>query len=114
LGKYLPGKAWALVMRGSLVRGPEVRLGVAIITSFYEVLTTMASGALLAAVLFAVQPPAATELTMHPVFLGALLVALLGVPLLPWVFNRLVERLARRFQDVESFRLPRLRAGTLV
>src|SRR5438067_1020280 len=42
LGKYVPGKAWALLMRGNLVRGPGVRLGVAIITAFYEVLTTMA------------------------------------------------------------------------
>ena len=48
LGKYLPGKAWALMMRGGLIKGPEVKLGVALITTFYEVLTTMASGALLA------------------------------------------------------------------
>jgi hypothetical protein len=114
MGKYLPGKAWALLMRGSLVRGPEVRLGVGIITSFYEVLTTMAAGALLAAVLFAVQPPAATDLVLHPVFVGVLLLAILGVPLLPWVFNRLVQRMAKRFQNVESFRLPRLRMGTLL
>jgi hypothetical protein len=114
LGKYLPGKAWALFMRGSLIAGPDVLLGVAIITAFYEVFTTMAAGALLAAVLFALQPPAATDLTLSPVAIGALLVAILGVPLLPGVFNRLVGRLARRFQNVESFRLPRLRIATLV
>jgi hypothetical protein len=115
LGKYVPGKAWALLLRGNLVRGPDVRLGVAIITSFYEVLTTMASGALLAAVLFAVAPPAAlADLEVHPVLVGVLLLALLGIPLLPAVFNRLVGRLAERFQTVESFRLPRLRAATLL
>src|SRR5205823_7156043 len=32
LGKYLPGKAWALMMRGALVGGPEVKVGVALIT----------------------------------------------------------------------------------
>src|SRR5262249_55412935 len=37
-----------------------------------------------------------------------------GVPLLPGVFNWIVGRLARRFENVESFRLPRLRAGTLL
>src|SRR5262245_4824881 len=41
LGKYAPGKAWALLLRGTLVRGPNVRLGVAILTSFFEVLTSM-------------------------------------------------------------------------
>jgi uncharacterized membrane protein YbhN (UPF0104 family) len=114
LGKYLPGKAWALLMRGSLVSGPDVLLGVAIITAFYEVLTTMAAGALLTAVLFVLEPPAAPDLDFHPVFLGVVLVAVLGVPLLPWVFNRLVGRLARRFQQVQSFRLEPLRVGTLV
>jgi hypothetical protein len=113
LGKYVPGKAWALLMRGNLVRGPGVRLGVAIISAFYEVLTTMASGALLAAVLFAVQTPADSQLGVHPVLIGVLLLALLGLPLLPGVFNRLVARLADRFRTVESFRLPRLRGGTL-
>jgi hypothetical protein len=113
LGKYLPGKAWALLLRGTLVRGPDVRLGVAMITAFYEVLTTMAAGALLAAVLFAWQPPAAVRLAWDPALLGVVLLALVGVPLLPGVFNRLVGRLAARFQTVESLRLPRLRGTTL-
>jgi hypothetical protein len=126
LGKYVPGKAWALLLRGQLVRIPEadVRLGVAIISAFFEVLTTMASGALLAVVLFTLQALTASDhrlrsiplgggLEVHPVLLGAALVAVLGVPLLPAVFNRLVARLARRFQKVESFQLPRLRTKTL-
>src|SRR5205823_12180519 len=46
LGKYVPGKALALLVRGTMVQGPGVRLGVALITAFYEVLTTMAAGAL--------------------------------------------------------------------
>ena len=41
----MPGKAWALMMRGTLVCGPDVKLGVALIATFYEVLTMMASGA---------------------------------------------------------------------
>ncbi len=114
LGKYVPGKAWALLLRGNLVRGPDVRLGVAMITAFYEVLTTMASGALVAAVLFAVLAPAASALAFHPVLVGVLLLALLGVPLLPGVFNLLVRRASARFQNVESLRLPRLRSATLL
>src|SRR5262249_57797160 len=53
LGKYLPGKAWALLLRADLVRPGGVRPGLAGLTAFYEVLTTMAAGALVAAVLFA-------------------------------------------------------------
>jgi uncharacterized membrane protein YbhN (UPF0104 family) len=114
LGKYLPGKAWSLLMRGALVRGPEVRLGVAILSAFYEVLTTMAAGALVAAALFVWQPPEGTPLTWNPVLIGVLLLALVGLPLLPGVFNWLVARLAARFQTVESFRLPGLRSPTLL
>jgi hypothetical protein len=114
LGKYLPGKAWALMMRGALIAGPDTRLGVAVIATFYEVLTTMASGALLAAVLLMLHPPVLLGDTVHPAWLGLLLLVVCGVPLLPGVFNRIVARLAGRFQNVESFRLPRLRIGTLL
>src|SRR5439155_26520624 len=48
MGKYLPGKAWALFLRSNLVRSPTTRVGVAVLTSFYEVFLTMLSGALLA------------------------------------------------------------------
>jgi hypothetical protein len=117
LGKYLPGKAWALFMRGALVKGPQADIGVAIVTAFYEVFTTMASGALVAAVVFALQPFVAEELpglALNPALVGALIFVLLGVPLLPAVFNRLVRRLGRRFQNVAAFRLPPLRMGTLL
>jgi hypothetical protein len=114
LGKYLPGKAWALMMRGALIAGPHTRLGVAVIATFYEVLTMMASGALLAAVLLVINPPVLVSETVHPAWLGLLLLVVCGVPLLPGVFNRLVGRLAQRFQKVESFRLPRLRSMTLM
>ena len=115
LGKYVPGKAWALLLRGSFVRGPEVRFGVAIISSFYEVLTTMAAGALIAAVVFAFDPPHVPGLDWHRAAItGMVLLVLCGVPLLPGVFNFIVGRMAERFQKIESFRLPRLRPGTLL
>jgi uncharacterized membrane protein YbhN (UPF0104 family) len=113
LGKYVPGKAWALLLRGNMVRGPQVRLGVAIIASFYEVLTTMAAGALVAASVFVVLPPEVPLLEWNPLWTGVLLLGLCGVPLLPGVFNRLVGRLAERFRQVDDFRLPQLRLGTL-
>src|SRR5262249_15042834 len=57
LGKYLPGKAWALLLRATLAREPGVRMSVAAMTSFYEVLTTMAAGVLLSAILLALLAP---------------------------------------------------------
>src|SRR5207245_1708496 len=80
-----------------LVHGPNIRLGIAIITAFYEVLTTMAAGALIAAVGFLLVPPPSETLRWHPLFTGLLLLALCGIPLLPAVFNFLTRRLARRF-----------------
>jgi uncharacterized membrane protein YbhN (UPF0104 family) len=114
LGKYVPGKAWALLLRGSFVRGAEVRFGVAIITSFYEVLTTMASGGMAAAIIFAIDPPEIPGFDWHPLLTSLLFLALCGVPLLPGVFNFLVGRMARRFEHIDSYRLPRLRPGTLL
>jgi uncharacterized membrane protein YbhN (UPF0104 family) len=113
LGKYIPGKALALVIRGTLIQSPRVKLGVAIIAAFYEVLTTMASGALLAALLFTAYPPTIPGLDWNPVLLG-LLLSPVCIPLLPGVFNRLVRGLATRFQKVHSFRLPALRLTTLL
>src|SRR5262249_32708583 len=46
MGKYLPGKAWALILRAGMAAGPGVHGGIAAMTSFYEVLTTMTVGAL--------------------------------------------------------------------
>jgi uncharacterized membrane protein YbhN (UPF0104 family) len=113
LGKYLPGKAWALLLRGALIQGPEVRLGTALVTAFYEVLTTMAAGALLSALLFVWQPPPLGILPGHPVVLGLALLLVVGVPLWPAVFNWLAARGAARFPAVEALHLPLLRRRTL-
>src|SRR5262249_10154940 len=123
MGKYLPGKAWALVFRALLIQGPGVRVGIATMTSFYEVLTTMTSGALTAAVLFALVGPRTNEgLNWH--LLGELLrletptspmldrsvltllslglAAAIGIPVVPVVFNRLVHHLSLPFRDADA------------
>ncbi len=105
LGKYVPGKAWALVLRVTLIHPAGVSAGLATLTAMYETLTLMASGALLAVVLFAVQ---SLESADHWKALG--LLALAGIPILPGVFNRLVALVARKAVAAP----PRLRATTLL
>jgi glycosyltransferase 2 family protein len=52
MGKYLPGKAWVVFLRGSLLRGQHATPMLGTVTSFYETLITMSAGVLVAAVLF--------------------------------------------------------------
>jgi uncharacterized membrane protein YbhN (UPF0104 family) len=130
LGKYLPGKAWALFLRTSLVRGHGVSSGLAALTAFYEVLTTMAGGVLLAALLFAVLGTDAgagldAETLRHllwmeqlgeggvqrsvVVTLSTLLFAAFLVPLHPPIFNGLAHRMSLPFREADAERLPRIR-----
>lgn len=126
LGKYVPGKAWALFLRTSLVHNHGVGVGLAVLTSFYEVLTTMAAGVLVAAVLFAAIGTDAgagmnadTLLHLlwmeHPgedgvqrsvaVLLSALLFAAFLVPLHPAIFNWLaLRRMTNSFADASGLK----------
>jgi uncharacterized membrane protein YbhN (UPF0104 family) len=135
LGKYAPGKAWALLLRATLTHGPQVHGGYAGLTAFYEVLTTMAAGALLAVILLAALGPPVSgsfdpralgrlvlgqtvegaELDHVAVLLLAVLLLLaVGTPLLPPLFNRLARRLTLPFRGKDAPPLPRLGTAGLV
>jgi hypothetical protein len=85
------------------------RASVAVLTAVYETLTTMAAGALLAAILLLFQDGDEGLLWKA---LG--LLALAGVPILPGVFNRVVERLTRRVLRGRIGELPRLKGYALL
>jgi glycosyltransferase 2 family protein len=93
LGKYVPGKAWAILLRATLL--PGVRPAIAALTATYETLTTMAAGALLAVCLIPWLLAGQEGLGWQA--LG--LLALAGVPILPGVFNAVIVRVARPFLD---------------
>jgi hypothetical protein len=133
MGKYLPGKAWALFLRASLVR-QWVPLGLATLTSFYEVLTTMSAGVFTAAVLFAVLPAESgarwdfstlgylVRLQVPPggapggkvdLILSLLLFVPLGTVIVPPVFNVVLHHLSLPFREKDS-ELPRIRFVYLV
>jgi hypothetical protein len=135
LGKYLPGKAWALLLRAGLAGGSRARAGLALLTACYEVLTNMAAGALLAALLYfflgsdylgaldqqmlreILQLEASGEVvrdrTVFCLFALALF-ALLAVFIFPPVFNRLAQRVAAPFREKGAAALPRFRWRTLL
>lgn len=110
LGKYVPGKAWALLLRTTLVGEAGVRTGVAAMTATYETLTTMASGALVALVLFILLATEDDALGWK----ACGLLALAGIPILPGIFNPLVRRLSTPFLEPSAPPLPRLRNTTLL
>jgi uncharacterized membrane protein YbhN (UPF0104 family) len=120
LGKYVPGKAMAVAVRSDLIHPYGVPYGVSIIVSFYEVFAGMAAGALVAALIYLVQPPTLSELPTfaagvkgHPLWIGFVLIGVCGIPLLPGVFNFVIAKLTRNIQAIELYRLPPVRFGTL-
>lgn len=132
LGKYVPGKAFALVMRAAMARQAGVTPGLAGMTAFYEVLTTMGSGVLVASGIYLVlawqeptfdagvswghawralvrlQPPEDGFSAGALLVLALLLCGLILWPTTPVLFNRLAKRLSTPFRD-PARELPRLR-----
>jgi uncharacterized membrane protein YbhN (UPF0104 family) len=113
LGKYSPGKALAVAIRSELIHPAGVPYGVSIIITFYEVLTGMAAGGIVAAVIYMLEPPGELNLGVHPLAIGAVLIGMCGIPLLPGVFNFVVGKMTARIQAVQLYRLPPVRFGTL-
>lgn len=110
LGKYVPGKAMVVVIRTGLIRSQRVDTGIAAASVFYETLTMMSVGALLAAGVLAIW------FRQH-VFLCLMAVGLMvaaGLPVLPPVFRRLAKfaRVGRNDPAITE-RLHRLGPATL-
>jgi hypothetical protein len=118
LGKYVPFKAWALVLRTVLIQPHGVRPAVAVMTAIYETMTFIAAGALVAALLLTM-----LALQEGDLWLAAALLVAAGLPIIPGVYNRIVDRLtvlARKAAARQSGApadiadLPRVRVRTLL
>jgi hypothetical protein len=118
LGKYVPFKAWALVLRTMLIYPFGVRPGLAVATAIYETMTFITAGALVAVVLLTAWAPDEGKRWLA---VGMLVAA--GLPIIPGVYNRVVDRLtalARKAAarqpgaDKEIADVPRLQARTLL
>lgn len=87
LGKYVPGKAMVVVLRAGLIRGRRVDTGAAAVSVFFETLTMMSVGALLAAAILVFSFREHAWLCLLSV--GLMVAA--GVPVAPPVFRRLAR-----------------------
>jgi glycosyltransferase 2 family protein len=126
LGKYVPGKALAIVLRTGLIRGPKVRTGVAAYTVVYETLIYMATAAVWAVVVLGAryaeeeerlqsvilklseQGGLAESLRLWHVLVLVLAVACL--PTVPALYTRLIRGVVRPFQQADASPLPALPA----
>jgi hypothetical protein len=116
LGKYVPGKAFVLIMRTGMVQGARVKTSVAALVTIYETITYIAAGALLAALLLLTEYWFGSPVYGAEAFVGlALLLVPIAVgPTIPWVFNPLMRRLAAPFLKAGTVPFPRFRYGMLL
>lgn len=101
-GKYVPGKAWVLLLRIGLLDRADVKPTVVVVTGAYETLTNMAAGAIFGAMLLPWSGLFETfsRLQVYGLFSLALLpLGLLGL-------NRLVRRVARKYRSGAEIPVP--------
>jgi glycosyltransferase 2 family protein len=116
LGKYVPGKALTVVVRSTMVRGPNVTIALAAFTDVLESVLMMATGALVALLAFAsIYAPA------HRQLFGIAVVLVFGFGLLtlpPVVarFGKLLSRVVPQMAaaTAQTFRWRTLAAGTAI
>lgn len=113
-GKYVPGKAWVIVLRVALLRRHGASRAAVAVTGVFETLTSMAAGALIG---IAALPATGLKLP----FAGdrwPLFAAVAGVPLVLAVLLRLAQRMIRhKSGPAASLPVPSLRllaAGLLM
>jgi uncharacterized membrane protein YbhN (UPF0104 family) len=99
LGKYVPGKGLALFLRINSAMKENVSIAAGVVTSIYEVLFTMATGATLAVLLGFLSPDTSTT----QIAAAAFLMIVTGIPIMPGVFPFIVRKLGKRFLPADQF-----------
>ncbi len=89
LGKYVPGKAFVVVIRATMIGSERVDIGIAALATFVETLTLMAVGGVISAVVLALQFREETFLLGCAVGLGLCA----GIPTWPPLFRKVVALL---------------------
>ncbi|OWK47205.1 hypothetical protein FRUB_00904 [Fimbriiglobus ruber] len=103
-GKYVPGKAWVLVLRVGLLHGYGLSPATVAVTATYETLTSMAAGALLGICLL---PWAGNGVGIQlDSGQGVALIGIAGLPLALGLLNRATARIAARRRGPDARPLP--------
>ncbi len=93
-GKYIPGKAWVILLRIGLLKSIDVKPTVVVVTGTYETLVNMAAGAVLGGLLLP-WSGLAGSLNAYQRY------GLFGLALVPvalFALNYLIRRIARKYQ----------------
>ena len=101
-GKYVPGKAWVILLRVVMLKSHGLSPAVVGVTGTYETLTSMAAGAMIG-VWFLPWSGFTIEVGSGAWF-GFMGVALL--PMVLGVLNRLVSRVVKRYRGAGAMPLP--------
>ena len=112
LGKYVPGKAWVILLRMAMLRRHSERKGAIALAATYETLTTMAAGSLVGLLLL----PWLGERAALFADKEWMLIALVGLPMCVGVAQRLLGKRAKKTADTTvrpKFRLTLLLRGLL-
>jgi hypothetical protein len=112
-GKYVPGKAWTLLLRVMLLRRSGVHPAVVGVTATYETLTSMAAGAVLGVCLLPWTGfgDRVEEMVGPVIWIG--LAAVAGLPLVLGALNRVAARIAERRRGPDARPLPSPSVGLL-
>ncbi len=101
-GKYVPGKAWVILLRIGLLRGRGISPAVIAVTGTYETLTNMAAGAVVGVCFL---PWAGLGIEFGSAK-GFALLGLCAVPLVLVLLNRLGRRVIRKYRGPDARPLP--------
>ena len=101
-GKYVPGKAWVILLRVAMLRGQGIPTSVIAVTGTYEALTNMAAGAVLGVCFL---PWAGLGFAFDS-NQGFALFGLCTVPVVLVVINRLGRRVIRKYRGPDARPLP--------
>ena len=102
LGKYVPGKALAVILRVAAVQKWVPSIRIAIVSGLLETLTMMAAGAFLAAALSLV----VLKLEPQVAVLAAAMALAAGLPTLPPIARRLARIGIARWKQQDELHLP--------
>ena len=102
-GKYVPGKAWVLLLRVVILRRTGLSTTAIAVAGIYETLTSMAAGAMIGALLL----PWSGLIFADGSLQRYAIVGVAALPVGAILLNRLALRVARRFRGPDQALIPK-------